>query len=48
MNQQNEVARSVRQLIERIDYALENEHLTYKTSIFSYLFSDAYGNADLG
>ena len=25
-----------------------NEDLIYKTTIFSYLFSDAYGNADLG
>lgn len=30
MNQQNEIARSVRNLIERIDYTLENEHLDYK------------------
>ena len=30
MNNQNEVARSVRTIIERIDYTLENEHLDYK------------------
>lgn len=30
INPQNEIARSVRNLIERIDYTLENEHLDYK------------------
>lgn len=30
MNQQNEIARNVRCIIENIDHILKNEHLDYK------------------
>ena len=30
MNQQNEVARTIRSIIENIDYMLANQHLDYK------------------
>lgn len=42
MNNQNEVARSVRTIIERIDYVLENEHLDYKKGAELREKRDAY------
>lgn len=42
MNQQNETARVVRSVIERIDYMLENEHLDYKKGAELKEKRDAY------
>ncbi len=44
MNNQNEVARSVRTIIERIDYVLENEHLDYKKGAELRKKRDAYAD----
>ena len=42
MNQQNEIARSVRSVIERIDYMLANEHFEYKKAKELERKRDAY------
>ena len=44
INPQNEIARSVRNLIERIDYTLENEHLDYKKGAELREKRDAYSD----
>ena len=44
MNQQNEIARNIRAVIETIDYELQNKHLDYKKGEQLRKKRDAYSD----